>query len=170
MRYGTTRAYIYSASQIANDIISQEKLSGVITQTRARAYRDVSVQAISAITETKVQFNAETFDPASMFDSTTNYRFTVTFGLWGFYLIHAEVALAAPASNSFYQVSIYKNGAKVCLNQALVLTGVGQPTCQITDFLYLTTADYIEIYLYLGVASSVQNGSDRTWLDVIRIF
>ena len=169
MRYGTTRAYIYSGSQIANATIGEEKLGPVIIYGRARAYRGVSVQAISAITETKVEYNAVTFDPVPMFDSTTNYRLTVPGGWGGYYLVHAEVALAAPASNSFYQVSIYKNGAKVCLNQALVLTGVGQPTCQITDYIALADGDYIEIYLYLGVASSVQNGSDRTWLDVIRI-
>jgi len=170
MRYGTTRAYIYSSSQIADWIIGQEKLNGIMTLTRARAYRATSTQAIPDATDTKVQFNAETFDPTAMFDSTTNYRLTVLAGFDGYFLIHAQLKFGIPAAASVFNISIWKNGA-LWSGAALTQAASGtNPTPQITDLLYLATADYIEIWTWVSPAASIVAGEGASFVDFIRIF
>jgi len=170
MLYGTTAPFIGSSSQLGSDVVVLSKIHYALSDTKARVFRSGSDQAISATTETKVQFNGETFDPQARFDAVTNYRFQVSSTYAGYYLVAAQLSLTAPASSSFYQVSIYKNGAKICLAQSLVPTGLGQPSINIVDYISLTTTDYIEIYVYLGVAASVVNGTDRSWAYFARLF
>ena len=47
-------------------------------------YRNTTEQSVTSNVATKIQFNAEEFDTANCFDSTTNYRFTPNVA--GYYL------------------------------------------------------------------------------------
>ena len=51
-----------------------------------------SNQSLTSSANTKVQFDAEVFDTASAFDSTTNYRFTPQVG--GYYQINGVVRIS----------------------------------------------------------------------------
>ena len=73
-------------------------------------------QSISNNTTTKVQFNAETFDTANAFDSSTNYRFTPqTSGKYYFYA-GIYIANGSSASLEEYQIQIQKNGSALLIN------------------------------------------------------
>ena len=73
-------------------------------------------QSISNNTTTKVQFNAETFDTANAFDSSTNYRFTPqTSGKYYFYA-GIYIANGSSASLEEYQIQIQKNGSAKLIN------------------------------------------------------
>ena len=73
-------------------------------------------QSISNNTTTKVQFNAETFDTANAFDSSTNFRFTPqTSGKYYFYA-GIYIANGSSASLEEYQIQIQKNGSAKLIN------------------------------------------------------
>ena len=74
------------------------------------AYYNGSLQSISANTWTKIILNAEDFDTASCFDSTTNYRFTPNVA--GYYQINLVISSdISGSSNAWISGAIYKNGS-----------------------------------------------------------
>jgi len=70
-------------------------------------------QSISLNTNTKVQWDSETFDTDNAFDSSTNYRFTPQVA--GKYYLFSNIYLAnlSNANNTTYTPQIFKNGSKV---------------------------------------------------------
>lgn len=170
MRYGTTQPYIGAAGQIAAGIITQDKLSPVITNVKARAFRSAAAQAIAAITYTKVQLNGETFDIASMYDNVTNYRFTIAAGYAGFYLIAANISVYGDAVGGWARAAIYKNGAVVAIGVQGYPAGAPIASIHVEDYLSLAGGDYVEIWIYLDTAGQVSSGTMYTWADFLRIF
>jgi hypothetical protein len=72
-----------------------------------RAFRSGTSQSYTQNVFTKVQFNGETFDTDSCFDSTTNYRFTPTKA--GYYQVQGTVEMTGATSAK--QMALFKNGA-----------------------------------------------------------
>ena len=119
------------------------------------AYRATSVQSVSTTTFTKIQFNAESFDTANCFDSTTNYRFTPNVA--GYYQINATVnANYSTLKRLLFQ--LYKNGSNY--NS---LVDLDKGTAEASSFnsasgstlVYMNgTTDYLEVYVYLNGTTS----------------
>ena len=108
-------------------------------------------QTISNSTLTKVALNAETFDTANCFDSTTNYRFTPTVA--GYYQINAGIYFAGTAMTNI-QLYIYKNGSQIFTNLAAGGISVTDFTIQHASLVYLNgSSDYVELYGYSSAAS-----------------
>ena len=170
MRTGTSRFYITSADQIANAIITQEKLAPVITVIKVRAYRATSDQAIAATAWTKVEFNGESYDPNNRFDPVTNYRFTLAAVQDGYYLINASIKAYNTVTAGYALIAIYKNGAIVSEAMAQLTLALQGIAVRITDYLPLVAGDYIEIWIYLQNAGVIGFGEIFTWLDVVRLF
>lgn len=106
-----------------------------------RAYRATSGQTISTNTWTKCQWNAETFDTAGAFNSTTNYRFTPLTA--GYYSITTKAYLDNGTGGSY--ISIYKNGSAVSTSN---VSTSGGPNSH-TDIIYCNgSTDYLEVYIY----------------------
>ena len=124
------------------------------------AYANAS-QSISATTYTKITFNAEEFDTANCFDSTTNYRFTPTVA--GYYQVNLVVG--SNGNNSHWAI-IYKNGTGVkygAPNSAAVNIGYG---ASISVLIYMNgTADYIEAYVYIGTSATINNSATNTYFQ-----
>jgi hypothetical protein len=106
-------------------------------------------QTITNNTNTKIQFNSETFDTNTCYDPTTNYRFTPT--TTGYYQVNLFLSFTVTDGRQyFYQPYIYKNGS----SEASVQTGFlanagGRATASISVVIYLNgTTDYIEFYVY----------------------
>ena len=73
-------------------------------------------QSISNNTATKIQFNAETYDTANAFDSSTNYRYTPqTSGKYYLYA-HIYIANGSSATMTEYAINIYKNGSSIAVS------------------------------------------------------
>ena len=73
------------------------------------AYRSGN-QSLSDATTTKIQFNAETYDTANAFDSSTNYRFTPqTAGKY--FLIGSFFVGGSSQDTEEAQIYLYKNGS-----------------------------------------------------------
>ena len=101
------------------DLTDTYNFSGTVTgagETNApsfKVYRNAT-QSISSNTWTKMQFNTESFDTASAFDNSTNYRFTVPSGQAGkyFFTCHGQIAQGTQDLNRLI-LAIRKNGSSV---------------------------------------------------------
>lgn len=109
---------------------------------KARAYRSTT-QAINDITFTKVQFDGESYDVNSNFDSSTNYRYTAPIS--GYYNVFSRIFFNVATTNRAI-VALYKN-ASVVSRGSDIYTGQYQG-CVISDTVYLAKGDYVEIYAY----------------------
>jgi hypothetical protein len=136
-----------------------------------RAFRNTSVQTITGNTWTKVELNAETFDTASCFDSTTNYRFTPNVA--GYYSLQAALGAEAQTTSTVYaQCAIYKNGAVAALGTRLPAFA-DDTQGVVHDIIYLNgTTDYVELYGFV-VAGTVNenfiNGTTKTFFTGVWI-
>lgn len=120
-------------------IITNAKNSGV------RAYRNGDQLNLTDVTYNKVEFNAEVFDKQSEFDSTTNYRFTVTKN--GLYKVYSIVYLKNVIADKEYGIAIYVNGGLRAMSfyNAPTTLRNNRLSIQISDLLDLSANDYIEI-------------------------
>ena len=138
---------------------------GVVTmgsQSACRVYRDSSTQALSADTITKIEFNAESFDVKSEFDSVTNFRFTAT--KTGKYLVTSSITVGSTAVIVLY---IYKNGAAIT---TLAESVTNTSRASISDVISLTATDYIEIHIKsISAVNTVTNGSDTSYFCVHKV-
>jgi hypothetical protein len=125
-----------------------------------------SGQTTSDSSATKIQFNTEVFDSGSVYDNSTNYRFTP--GVAGKYFIFSGLSVygsnAFTIGQSFYY--IYKNGSAYASEQHYEIDGSsntnGSASFHIGRVLDLDDDDYIEMYLNADVSSgspSVQGGT-----------
>ncbi len=124
------------------------------------AYRATSGQSISSGAYTKIQFNAETFDTDSCFDSTTNYRFTPNKS--GYYQMNVCLNPYFTTAN-FGVLRPYFNGAGV--RSYTTDAGYGQSQAMPMSWIiyFNGTTDYMEVYLY--VESNAEVGYAATLLN-----
>lgn len=115
------------------------------------AYQSIS-QTLPSTTYTKIQLQAEDFDTANCFDSTTNYRFTPTVA--GYYQINGLVSINSSATQVV--TAIYKNGSLYKYGGNLLATG--SSIVSLVMFLNGST-DYIELYGYIGTGQALAVGA-----------
>ena len=124
-----------------------------------RAYMGAT-QTISTASGTKLNFNTESYDTGSNYD-TSNYRFLPTTA--GKYLITASVRLSGAVTITNVQLYIYKNGSMYNRNTQ-GFNGDSSPMITNTDTIEMNgSSDYIEMYFYhnqgsnLDISGSVSN-------------
>ena len=116
-----------------------------------RAYRTTSTQSFSANTWTEVQLNGESYDTASCFDSTTNYRFTPNKA--GYYQFNGASNNQRSGTGLLYG-AIYKNGAGAAVT-GFQLGSADTFSPVVNDIIYMNgTTDYVELYVYDQAATS----------------
>jgi hypothetical protein len=152
-----------SASNVMKYVTAQNIRDLSRTATAIAVYRGTSNQTLTSGVATKIQFNAEVFDTAGYFDSSTNYRYTPLVA--GKYLITATVFFNNTLSAGTNVIaSIYKNGAGYIDNFTAV------PATNVYYMLLVTgivdmngSSDYVEIYAshFRGSNSDVLAGA--TW-------
>ena len=121
-------------------------INGSATAPTFSAYRNATSQSISNATYTKVQINAEEWDTANCFDSTTNYRFTPTVA--GYYQVSGAVNYD-PATTGKFFCTIYKNGANFKSGTAVPFIATQYLGAALSALVYLDgSTDYIELYTY----------------------
>ncbi len=123
-----------------------------IERVACRAFRSSNQDDITGADWTKVQLNLLTYDLGTNFDNSVNYRFTVP--VTGLYHIIGSVCLyTSVTADKIYTAGIYKNGALVSqgVNQASAANYI---TCGVSDELYLSKDEYIELFVYTSEAGS----------------
>jgi hypothetical protein len=121
-----------------------------------RAFRDTSNQSFSASTFTKVQFNAEDFDTASCFDSTTNYRFTPTKA--GYYQFNSNLSVNGTGE---FAMQIRKNGTSVNQGANDNISALGYLGASVSSLFYMNgSTDYVEVFVFVaGGSPFLYNGA-----------
>lgn len=114
------------------------------------AYRSTTDQSVSSNTWTKAQLNAEDFDTANCFDSTTNYRFTPTVA--GYYQITGSIFEDSTSSfGTGVYAAIYKNGSAYRVTSTTNISATTSSSACVTAVIYFNgTTDYVELYGYIG--------------------
>lgn len=128
------------------------------------AYRSGNQTGIANNTYVKVQLNAEEFDTAGCFDSTTNYRHTPTRA--GYYRYEWGVD-GRGTTLTVGHSKLYKNGAEIksgswAASSSSVSLSVG------STIVYMNgSTDYVELYGYTSAASGnlFNAGSASTYLS-----
>jgi hypothetical protein len=137
---------------------------------KARAYRDSTPQSLLAATDTKVQLNAISFDYLSWFDISTNYRYTINLSRAnGQYIVTAKVNFSPPSAASQATIWIAKNGVSVAKANGQIQSGSNNLTLTVTDVIELSVSDYVELWARCELATSINYGSDRTFMAIAKL-
>lgn len=154
---------------ILDGAVTQSKLgTGVVGNGPAfGAYLNGGNQGLTTTTWTKVVLNAEEFDTANCFDSSTNYRFTPNVA--GYYQINGAIFYSGSAYASETRIAIYKNGSQ--LKQTVLGTNgtlINISSGIVSSLIYMNgSTDYVELYAYEVNASSpiCVSGSTNTYFN-----
>jgi hypothetical protein len=135
------------------------------TMAKARAYGTADQSGIPANVITKVNLNAESYDPGSNFD-IVNYKFVAPVA--GYYSVAYAIQWGSTLVGGVYVAHCYVNGAEVSANVlhaylANNLSPLG------ADIIYLAVNDYVELYGSHWVVagnSTISANSAKTWLAI----
>lgn len=131
------------------------------TNPAFRAFRNSTAQTVTTNVRTKVQFNGESFDTNSCFDSTTNYRFTPTSA--GYY----QMNLTLTPSGTLSRVQIQMDSSTLGAVRISDGDGVSPYILPGSDLVYFNgTTDYIEAYVTLtGTSPKIDAGYDYSYFS-----
>jgi hypothetical protein len=118
-------------------------------------------QVISTSTFTKVEFDTETFDTDSNYD-TSNYRFTPTTA--GKYQVGMQIRFGGSGLQTG-RFAFYKNGSQhKRLEFSQANTSQNQSFTVFTTIIELNgSSDYIEAFIYLAGTTSLYGGNDDNY-------
>jgi len=149
------------------DLASNYAFTGTVTgagesNTPSFKVSKSAVQSISSATWTKMQFNTESFDTASAFDNSTNYRFTVPSGQAGkyFFTLHGQIAQGTQDLNRLI-LAIRKNGSAVVELEEDGAYDEYTMSFQATLIDDASVGDYYEGWIY-----QINSGSDALNMQV----
>ncbi len=132
------------------------------------AYRSGN-QSLSNATTTKIQFNAETYDTANAFDSSTNYRFTPQTA--GKYHLLAYFFVGGSSQDTEEaQIYIYKNGSNTFFYEIDNRGNTnGYNTSQFISAIVEAngSSDYFEVYARVKGAGTknLVSGANQCWFQ-----
>jgi len=148
-----------AGTTIANVTSTGLAVTGTITATGSlagngpsfRATRNgVSLQSLTNGVWNKVQFDVETWDTASCYDNTTNYRFTPNVA--GYYYVDVSIELNNLVGS--YVSAVYKNGTEFMKYPVYVGSTTQGSVTNVHGLVYLNgSTDYIEAWVYSYVNS-----------------
>jgi len=130
-------------------------------------------QTVSSGSTTKINLNTEVFDSDSMYDASTNYRFTPTTAGKYFCFLNVEVSWDS-GYGDVAEAEIQKNGSSALRSRFILQTGTDngfygvQNVSGILDF--NGSSDYIEGYAkYDGNSPFFVHGSNKTFFGAYKI-
>lgn len=154
-----------TTGMLADASVTQAKMAaGVAGNGPAFSAFQSVPHTVSANTFTKINLQAELFDTAGAFDTTTNYRFQPTVA--GYYQINAALGTTTNLiSTTYFDVFLVKNG--VAYAQA---TAYPAPSNYFSAFVgalvYLNgSTDYVELYGQSNATFNTNAGSTNTYLS-----
>ncbi len=131
-------------------------------------------QSISDNTVTKAQFNTERFDTNSMYDNSSNYRWTPTIA--GKYFVYANLQLQTGDYKIYVATTyIYKNGSAYALSNTTSAdnTIFAHPVTINATIDMNGSSDYIEIYGLLaahgGSGQHFESSNKNSYFGAYRI-
>jgi hypothetical protein len=153
---------------ISDGAISQTKFAtGVSGTGPAFGVWKSGSQSISSSTWTKINFNAEEFDTANCFDSTTNYRFTPTVA--GYYQFNGALYFNSSGSCTRGILQLYKNGTGFKFGNYMppITSDSLRGVAVLSTLVYANgTTDYFELYGFITATSpQFEEGQNQTYMN-----
>lgn len=148
-------------------LIADSITSGAIANTPAFRATMSTTQAISNNTSTIINFNTETYDTDSCYDTST-YRFTPNVA--GKYLVIASYALTANASTGTFICSIFKNGSEHSRANIVLSNSTSNPiTTSLIEF--NGSSDYIDVRAYqsTGGSKTIYAGAEQSYFSACKL-
>lgn len=147
-----------TTAMIDDGQVTSEKLQATIA---CKAYRSTAFNITTS--EVKLTLNAEVFDVGSDYD-TTNGRFVAP--VTGYYRVSVGLGTSSVGASTRFGVVIYVNGASYARGVAYGVTAGGTPTANVSDLVYLTAGQYIELYIEGSTTITGNTGADRTFMSI----
>jgi hypothetical protein len=121
----------------------------------------VGSQTVSNATSTKLVLNTKTYDTASAFDATTNYRFQPTVA--GYYQFNGQLQWQNSTGNNYGGLQLLKNGTEFARG-ALQFYTYGY-SC--SGMCYLNgSSDYVELYVLQATGTSQSTNGGGTYVQL----
>ena len=123
-------------------------------------------QTLASDSATKINFNAESWDTASAFDISSNYRFTVPSGQAGKYFVYSTIyfeSYTLQIQNT--KLIFYVNGSstgRIAGRNSYNAVNLSQSVIHGSRVLNLSVGDYIEVYAEFGASSTRTIAGDGT--------
>ena len=123
-------------------------------------------QTLPSDSATKINFNAESWDTASAFDSSSNYRFTVPSGQAGKYFVYSTIyfeSYTLQIQNT--KLIFYVNGSstgRIAGRNSYNAVNLSQSVIHGSRVLNLSVGDYVEVYAEFGASSTRTIAGDGT--------
>jgi len=111
-------------------------------------------QSIANNTETAITWDQETYDTDGFHSTSTNTsRITIPAGFAGYYQLSGFIVMGGATAGSRTSCYVKKNGSTYLTNSEVPSAANGS-TCYLTQILYLTAGDYIEVTFYQSTGSA----------------
>lgn len=123
-------------------------------------------QTLPSDSATKINFNAESWDTASAFDISSNYRFTVPNGQAGKYFVYSTIyfeSYTLQIQNT--KLIFYVNGSstgRIAGRNSYNTSNLSQSVIHGSRVLNLSVGDYVEVYVEFGASSTRTIAGDGT--------
>jgi hypothetical protein len=149
-----TSAYLLDGS------VTQAKLStNVAGNGPAFLAYQASVQSVSNTTVTKINFDSETFDTNSNFNTSTG-RFTPTVA--GYYQINLSISLQTVSP---IMIMLYKTGSHYLTCVGTGIAGASNSTGTLSCVVYMNGTDYLEGNVYQSTGVSLNSNNDSRFMQ-----
>jgi len=159
--YGIIPVTVHNHSNSAQGgHISKTGLDDSIIKSGFRVYRALT-QSILAATETIILFSDITYDPLSMFNTST-YKFTCPYaGMWK---LSVYLTTDAVTANCQFTIRFIDESATIisqCWRPLITATGINSVSFEDTP--QLNVGDTVRVQVLCGSNRTLQGGFDRTF-------
>lgn len=149
-----------TTAKIADANVTSEKLNATIA---CKAYRSAAFNITGAGGVEKIPLDAESFDLGSDWD-TTNGRFVTP--VTGYYQVNATIRATSVNANGVLVVEIDVDGGAVAYNSSPGTVNAQSMSCSISDIIYATSGQYIELYGDCSTTEAVTTGAANTFMSI----
>lgn len=157
---GTNDASFNDGTGIADGVVASEKLNATIA---CKAYRSAAFNITGAGGVEKIPLDAESFDLGSDWD-TTNGRFVTP--VTGYYQVNATIRATSVNANGVLVVEIDVDGGAVAFNSSPGTVNLQSMSCSISDIIYATSGQHIELYGDCSTTEAVATGAANTFMSI----
>ena len=130
---------------------------------KARAYRGSAQNDITG--EEKILFDVESYDIGGDFD-LANSKFIAPVA--GYYSVNASVGFEHCVASTRHLVTVKRNGTEIMRSETHTGIGLEDLTGNVSDVVYLTASQYIEVYANTidNSTTDIADESAQTFLSV----
>ncbi len=149
-------SYRFKDAYIAGNLIG-DGYAKAAKNVMFKAYLSAN-QLISSGSDTVVQFNAESFDPLSVY-STSTYRFTAPVA--GYYHLVAHCTMDSLGDGVTFYVQILSFNQTLGYSQNQTARATGYITAEVNEIVHLAAGEWVEVHVFhnAGTAKNLLGGS-----------